>query len=87
MCNDLRAAPPTVAGTMVSFEGAEAAPAMVEMQSPSAVFPPADDGEEEQEDGEEELPRISGGEAGASVFSRMVFQWVDPAVWEGVCCQ
>eukprot|EP01043_Picozoa_sp_COSAG02_P009476 COSAG02_NODE_321_length_24780_cov_11.623962_30_plen_211_part_00 len=37
------------------------------------------------EDGEEERPRISGGEAGASVFSRMVFQWVDPAVWEGAC--
>ena len=35
------------------------------------------------EDGEPELPRISGGEAGASWFSRMVFQWVDPAVWEG----
>ena len=35
------------------------------------------------EDDEEELPRISGGEAGASAFSRMVFQWVDPAVWEG----
>ena len=37
------------------------------------------------EDGEEARVRISGGEAGASWFSRMVFQWVDPAVWEGAC--
>lgn len=35
------------------------------------------------DDVDSELPRISGGEDGASAYSRWTFGWVAPAVWEG----